>query len=452
MKLESLKRVYFIGIGGIGMSAVARFLNKEGIEVHGYDKVETDLTKALVREGMIIHYAEDLNAIPEAVDLVVYTPAIPNEHKELQYFLKNGYPVKKRAEVLGIISRSKKNIAVAGTHGKTTTSTILTHLLKSGGIDCSAFLGGIALNYGSNFISGKEDLVVVEADEYDRSFLQLSPDLAIILSMEADHLDIYGDLASLHETGFKAFVDCIKPGGALVVQKDWAPFFEHRPHTFSYGLEDGTVYADRIKVVDGYFNFCYNGPFGQIEDIKIAMPGRHNIENATSAITIALMLGVEKNAIKEALVTFKGIKRRFEFVYRGTRVTFIDDYAHHPSEVKVAIRAAKELYPGRKVTGIFQPHLYSRTRDFAEAFGAALSELDEPWLLDIYPARELPIEGVSSAIIYEQIENPNKKRINKANLISEIERSELDILLTIGAGDIGAEVGKIKNYLESINA
>ena len=429
------------------MSAIARYFNGIGIDVHGYDRVETALTIKLVEEGMKIHYQEDLSAIPENIDLVVYTPAIPSQHLELQHFRSVGLPIMKRAEVLGLISRSRRTIAVAGTHGKTTTSSLLTFLLRRGGVDCTAFLGGIVKDFGSNFVSGKSDWVVVEADEFDRSFLHLRPDLAVILSMDADHLDIYGDAEAVRDEGFLAFAGKVQPEGALWVQNDWNAFFKDRGSTRFYGIESGAYRAEKIRVENGGFVFDYVSPDTTIRDLQTSMPGRHNVENATAAIALALEAGAEEDAIRDALAAFQGIGRRFELVYRGQQCVYIDDYAHHPSELKAAIGAARELFPDKKLTGIFQPHLYSRTRDFVDGFAEALDLLDELLLLEIYPARELPVEGVDSGIIFERMINPNKKLIRKENLLSVLEPLNLEILLTLGAGDIGAEVENIKSLL-----
>lgn len=431
------------------MSAIARYFNGRGVEVHGYDKTETTLTKTLVGEGMEIHYDENLDRIPENIDLVIYTPAVPATHLELQYFLNEKYPVKKRAEVLGIISRSMKTVAIAGTHGKTTTSSMVTHLLRTGGIDCTAFLGGIAQNYQSNFVEGQSDWVVVEADEYDRSFLHLAPDLAIILSMDADHLDIYGDHGQLHETGFKAFAKKLKPQGQLWLQADWAD--QIATNSGSFGVEKGDYCAEKIRVVDGFFEFDFTSPTHHFHGLQLAMAGRHNVENATAAIIIALQLGVEESAIRAGLKSFKGIKRRFEIVYRGPKVVFIDDYAHHPTELKAAINAARELFPERKVTGVFQPHLFSRTRDFADGFAEALSALDEVLLLDIYPARELPIPGVTADMVFDKIDHAQKQRITLVDFMTKLPDLELDILLTLGAGDINTLVEPINEWLKLKN-
>jgi len=447
MKLNDIKKIYFVGIGGIGMSALARYFRHIGAEVHGYDKTETALTKKLVAEGMHIHYEEDISQIPDGIDLVVFTPAVPADHAELRYFREQQLPVKKRAEVLGIISRSRKTVAIAGTHGKTTTSSMLTYLLRTGGIDCTAFLGGIARDFDSNYVSGDGPWVVVEADEYDRSFLHLSPDIAVILSMEPDHLDIYGDEESILETGFMAFAKRGKAGGQLLVNHRIMPAFQEWKDVQDYGLKQGTYHANNIRVEEGYFVFDYHGPEGDIEGLRLAMPGRHNVENATAAVAVASQIGVSERAVREALHTFQGIRRRFEIIYRDAERVLIDDYAHHPSELQAAIEAARELFPGRRVTGIFQPHLYSRTRDFAEGFARALDQLDEVLLLDIYPAREAPIEGVSSAIIFERMTNPDRVLLTKAALPEALEGREIEVLLTLGAGDIDTLVQPIAQWL-----
>ena len=448
MKLNDIKKVYFIGIGGIGMSALARYFNGRGAEVHGYDKTETLLTKKLVEEGMQIHYAEEVSQVPDGVDLVVYTPAVPASHKELVFFRASGIPVKKRAEVLGIISRGMKTVAVAGTHGKTTTSSILAYLLRCGGIDCTAFLGGIAMNFGSNFVEGHSDWVVVEADEFDRSFLHLSPNIAVILSMDADHLDIYGDRETLLETGFRAFAAKVEKGGRLYVHYRWLEELGDWPFAESYGIGQGTYRSENVRVEDGYFTFDYRSPSHHIDGLQLALPGRHNVENATAALSVALQLGVEEAAIREGLRSFRGIRRRFEILYRSEGRAYIDDYAHHPSELAAAIGAARELFPGKRITGIFQPHLYSRTRDFADGFAEALDQLDEILLVEIYPARELPIEGVESRLLLSKMKKREKRLASKAGLLEEVEKSHPEVLLTLGAGDIDTFREPIVAYFE----
>ncbi len=445
MNLNDVHTIYFIGVGGIGMSALARYFNGLGCEVHGYDKTETFLTKKLVDEGIKIHYVDDLKYIPEQVDLVVYTPAVPDDHQELSFFRKSDIPLKKRAEVLGMISRDKKSIGIAGTHGKTTTSSILTHLLKVGGIDCTAFLGGIAQNYASNFVRGESDWVIAEADEYDRSFLQLNPDYSVILSMDADHLDIYGNEDDMHE-GFTQFAERIKPGGKVFLKKG-LQLKRTSIDSIDFGVEQGAYQAKQLRVENGYFVFDYESPIENIENIVFTLPGRHNVENATAAIAIAQQLGVKSEAIIKATASFKGIKRRFEFIYRDERIVYIDDYAHHPTELNAAIDAARMLFPERKLSGIFQPHLYSRTRDFVDGFAKALDQLDEIILMDIYPARELPIPGVSSRLIYDRMENPNKVLLAKTDLMEHLQERDFEILLTLGAGDIDTFVEPIKNKI-----
>lgn len=429
------KKAYFLGIGGIGMSAIARYLHTEGYEVSGYDKTATVLTRKLEEEGIKIHFEEDVSQIPTAPDWVVYTPAIPKKHKEIQWLKANGFELKKRAEVLGFISKEKRTLAIAGTHGKTTTTSLLTHILKVGGIDCTAFLGGIAENYGSNFIAGKSDFVVVEADEYDRSFLHLSPEMAAITSTDADHLDVYGNAESMLESGFKAFVKKVKTEGTVFLHKDVSLTVSDRK-CYDYGIDGGAYRAENVRVENGWFVFDFKSEIENIDHIKMALPGRHNISNATVAIAIAQQIGVKGEAVKQALATFKGIKRRFEIMFRNEKQVYIDDYAHHPSELKAAIGATRELFPDKKITGIFQPHLYSRTNDFQEDFAAELSKLDEVILLDIYPARELPIEGVSSQLILDKISNTNKQLVKKEDLLAELERREIEVLMTLGAGDI----------------
>lgn len=447
MRLEDIKKIYFIGIGGIGMSALARYFNNRQVEVFGYDKTATTLTKKLVDEGMKIHYEDDISQIPEGVDLVVFTPAIPNSHGELNYFLENNFPVKKRSEVLGIISRSKKTIGVAGTHGKTSTSSILTWMLKVGGVDCTAFLGGIAQNFESNFIEGKSDWVVIEADEYDRSFLQLNPDMSIILSMDADHLDIYGDAATM-QNAFFDYANQTKPNGFVFVKDGLRMPFSKTGITYGqFGIDKGSYRAENVRVENGYFVFDFKSWIENIDDIKITLAGKHNVENATAAIAVSQQLGIKGDDIKKALATFKGIKRRFERIFDNDEVVYIDDYAHHPSELKVAIEAAKMLFPNSTITGVFQPHLYSRTNDFVDGFAAELDELDEVILMDIYPARELPMEGVTSKIIFDKMKNPNKVMVTKSTLMDELKDRQMEVLLTLGAGDVDTFVLKIKNWL-----
>lgn len=439
MNFSNIKKIYFVGIGGIGMSALARYFKGLGMDIWGYDRVRTDLTMELENEGMQIHYTEDVAGIPTGIDLVIYTPAIPKEHAELQYFRDNNFPLMKRAEVLGLISRNRKTIAVAGTHGKTTTSSILTYILRTCGIDCTAFLGGIALNFDSNFVSGTSEWVVMEADEFDRSFLQLNPHIAVVTSMDADHLDIYGNHEEMKSTYLK-FMGQVREHLLLRngLEADTTAF---EAKTHSYGTDAGADFSSgHIRSQVPNFVFDWKDKENNLlwEDLLFTLPGRHNVENATAAIAIARLLGCDEQKIRQALRTFRGIWRRFEWVHISPDAVFIDDYAHHPEELKAAIRAARSLFPERKITGVFQPHLYSRTRDFVDGFAEALDELDEVLLLDIYPARELPIEGVSSKIIFDKMKNANKTLLSKNELIEKLKTLKLEVLLTLGAGDIGA--------------
>lgn len=434
------------------MSALARYFRRLGCEIHGYDKTETPLTKALAAEGMQVHYTEDTGKIPAGVDLVVYTPAVPGNHLELKYFQEHGTPVLKRAEVLGLISRGRRTIAIAGTHGKTTTSSMAAHVLRTGNIDCSAFLGGIAGNFGSNFVNGAGDWVVVEADEYDRSFLQLSPDLAVITSIDPDHLDIYGDWEGLMETGFRAFAGKLKTGGKIWIRNGLEKEFAGCRGVNTYGVNGGAFKSTNIRVEDGFFVFDFEGPGGRMENLKLAQPGRHNVENATAVVAIALELGITGEAIRKALADFRGVQRRFEVIFRSGRTVFVDDYAHHPAELEATIGAARQLFAGKKLTGVFQPHLYSRTKDFAPAFAAALDQLDEVILLDIYPAREEPIPGVDSAMLLGLMKNKRKRLVARENLVQVLSGLQLEILLTMGAGNIDAMVTPIRQMLEQKQA
>jgi len=450
MKLDNIHSIYFVGIGGIGMSALARYFHGRGVKVAGYDRTETTLTKTLVSEGIEVRYTAEVATLPQDVDLVVYTPAVPANQAEMVWFREQGYPVLKRSAVLGIISHGMRTVAIAGTHGKTTTSTLTTHLLRSGGVDCNAFLGGVARNFSSNFVKGTSEWVVIEADEFDRSFLTLHPDIATIMSLDADHLDIYGDEASLLETGFLAFAKQLKPGGELLVKAGLESSFvgiDIKVSTF--GIDTGDTQAQNLRVEDGFFVFDYQNGATLIKDLRHPHPGRHNVENALVAITVALRLGVAPTSIAEGLLSFRGIGRRFEFHIRDKELVYIDDYAHHPTELAAAIGAARELYPGKKLTGIFQPHLFSRTRDFIEGFAAALDMLDEALLLDIYPAREEPIPGVDSGLIYKHMKNKNCRLLSKSEVLDTLATMDTEVLMTLGAGDIDTLVDPIKEQLLS---
>lgn len=455
MNAEGLKNIYFIGIGGIGMSALARYFKQLGKNVSGYDRTETELTDQLVEEGIAIHYKDDIDLIDNAVldnpehSAIVYTPAVPKDHKELNYLRDKGFHLYKRAEILGLITRETFTIAIGGTHGKTTTSCMVAHLLHHAGLGCGAFLGGISTNFNSNFVLPDENaaqaITVTEADEFDRSFLQLSPDIAVITSMDADHLDIYGAHATLIES-FHLFAQKTKPGGTLYVR--FGQPFHAKPYRISvhtYGLGDGAnFYADNITINNSSYYFDLITPETVYTNIKLGMPGLHNVENAVAASSIALQMGVSEELLRSGLASFKGVKRRFEYIINREDFVYIDDYAHHPTELEASIKSARQLYPGKKITGIFQPHLYSRTRDFVDGFAHSLGLLDEVILLDIYPARELPIEGVTSKIIFDKIISDNKTLCTKDELLSVIKSKHTDVLLTLGAGDIDQLVQPLK--------
>jgi UDP-N-acetylmuramate--alanine ligase len=445
MTLDAIKKVYFIGIGGIGMSAIARYFLNRGCVVSGYDKTQTALTTLLEQEGMAISYEDELKSLPaglEAQDvelLVVYTPAIPQNSNILNYFRDHKFSLKKRSEVLGIISRGQFCIAVAGTHGKTTTSSIIAHILTDTGFGCTAFLGGIATNFESNFVLGQNDVVVVEADEYDRSFLTLNPDIAVITSMDADHLDIYGDESQLHDS-FKLFAGQLKDSGTLFV-KSGLPM----DAGISYGIDNQPgVSASKIRVENARFLFDYSDADNIITDLEILLPGRHNIENAVAAIAVALKLGIAPELIKKAVANFKGVKRRFEYIVNTPDVVYVDDYAHHPEELRACFDAVRELYPTKKMTVIFQPHLFTRTRDFADGFAEVLSTVDDLLLLDIYPAREQPLEGIDSQYLLDKITVDKKAVFSKADVLAAIENKKPELLVTVGAGDIDTLVQPLK--------
>jgi UDP-N-acetylmuramate--alanine ligase len=458
MTFDAIKSVYFIGIGGIGMSALARYFHLHGATVYGYDRTETELTRALAAEGMRIHYNDNPSHIPATgVDLAIYTPAVPNDHAELNFFREKGQKVYKRAEVLGLISRSKKCVAIAGTHGKTTTSTMTAHLMRACGIDATAFVGGISLNLGSNFVEGKSDWVVVEADEYDRSFLQLYPTVAVVNSIDADHLDIYGTEAEVRHS-YEQFGRQVQANGSLFVSEVAAHDGYQLPETALheqavFGFDQGEYRAHNLRVEQGQmvFDLSINSAVRQLnfEALRLNYPGRHNVSNAVAAIACTLAAGGNAQLIPAALADFKGVKRRFEYHLRSEQLCYIDDYAHHPAEIAACVAAARLLYPDRKLTGIFQPHLYSRTQDFADAFAAALDQLDECWLMPVYPARELPIPGVTSELILSKMNLKHKKIIEKQDLLNSLQHSDLSIVLTMGAGDIDTFVQPIKTALST---
>lgn len=450
MELDKINRAYFVGIGGIGMSALARYFAKRGVAVCGYDKTRTKLTETLEQEGILISYLDESGTLPCAFldkhddTLIVYTPAIPKDSKILNHFIDKGFSLKKRSEVLGIISKGMFCIAVAGTHGKTTTSSIVAHLLKDTGYDCTAFLGGITSNYNSNVLFGNNNVVVVEADEYDRSFLTLHPDVAVITSMDADHLDIYGDKTHLEES-FHLFANQLKEGGKLYAHE-------------GLPLKNGITYAasstaiakaENLRVEGSKFVFDYSDASHNIKDLSLMLPGKHNVENTTVAIAIALQLGIDAEKVKQAVASFKGVKRRFEYVVNNNQQIYIDDYAHHPEELKACFNAVRQLYPDKKLTVVFQPHLFSRTRDFADDFAKILSTADELILLEIYPARELPIEGINSTYLLDKITASNKKVCTKEFVLEHVKETKPELILTVGAGDIDTLIEPLKNTLNN---
>lgn len=454
MNLRDIHTIYFIGIGGIGMSGLARYFHGHGARVLGYDRTETGLTRALVAEGISVHYDDDVRHIPENVDLVVWTPAVPQDHQELTWFREHNIPLKKRAEVLGIISRDKRCIAIAGTHGKTTTSTMTAHLMRSCGVDATAFLGGISANLGSNFVEGKSEWVVVEADEYDRSFLQLHPEIAVINSLDPDHLDIYGSAEEVVAT-YKQFIRQIKPGGKLIYRhglplEDVAEELRASGRqVMTFGIDAGDYEAYDLRVEDGIMVFGIKSSIVNWNNLQLAYPGRHNVENATAAWAAVHCAGVFTPDMPQALARFAGVKRRFEFIARRPGCVYVDDYAHHPAELQAVIAAARMFFPGKKITGVFQPHLYTRTRDFADGFAAALDLLDDCILLPVYPAREQPIPGVDSEMILTKMNLLHKTVVSKAELLTVLQQKQPEVLLTMGAGDIDTLIEPIKNWIES---
>jgi UDP-N-acetylmuramate--alanine ligase len=452
VELKDIHRIYFIGIGGIGMSALARYFHSLGRLVSGYDRTETVLTRQLEDEGIEVHYEDNPDAAPKDADLVVFTPAVPKDHRELTYYRENDYPVLKRSQVLGIVTNSSFNICVAGTHGKTTVTTMIAHILRHSGYGCNAFLGGISVNYNSNFWSNPRNVCVVEADEYDRSFLKLSPDIAVITAMDADHLDIYGTLDAVQQA-FIDFSGRLKLGGVLLVKKGLPVANTH----LTYGLVDNAAdfFASDISIDQGDYLFNVQTGDWRLERIVLAMGGRHNVENATAAIAIAHRLGIAGDKIIDAVAAFRGVKRRFEYIVRSPGRVFIDDYAHHPEELKALITGARELFGDLKCTVIFQPHLFTRTRDFAAGFAASLDLADEVFLLPIYPARELPIPGVTSELIAGQMTKGRAKVVDKKEILTilddkMIHNDELEMLITAGAGDIDTLVEPIRRLLNPI--
>lgn len=447
MNLNNVHNVYFLGIGGIGMSALARYFKFIGKNVAGYDKTPGEITAGLQESGIKVHFDDTIESIPvefrnKENTLVVYTPAVPKNHVGFNYYTREGFELYKRAQVLGSITKESFCFAVAGTHGKTTTSSILAHILRETGTPVTAFLGGISENFNSNFIIDGYEYTVVEADEFDRSFLQLSPDIACITSMDADHLDIYGNKEELHKS-FIDFTKRIKKGGKLFV-RNGLPL-----DGITYGIEDDSDFCIRnLRIKNATYVFDMVTPSGVVEGVLFNKPGQHNLLNALVAFAMAVQIGIPSDRLAKALESFKGVKRRFSYHIQRENLVYIDDYAHHPTEIDAVYQAVREMYPGKKILAVFQPHLYSRTRDFADDFANSLSKFDEIILLDIYPARELAMEGITSQWLLDKIKNPNKRLISKESLPEAVKKSGAFVVLTLGAGDIGEEVIHIKKVLE----
>ena len=454
--MKDINAVYFIGAGGIGMSAIARYFIKKGLVVAGYDKTPSTLTKQLEKEGMLIHYTEDVDAIPVACKhpdncLVIYTPAIPESHQELQYFRTNGFDIQKRAQVLGTLTRQHKGLCVAGTHGKTTTSTMCAHIMHNSHLDCNAFLGGISKNYGTNYILSDSDFVVIEADEFDRSFHWLSPYMTVITSTDPDHLDIYGTKEAYLES-FRHYTELIQPEGALIIHRG-LEMKENIPasvHRYDYALTEGDFHAENIKIENGEITFDFISPMESVKDIKLGQPVPINIENGIAAMAMAQLAGCTADELRYGMQTYGGVDRRFDFKIKNERLVFLSDYAHHPKEIYQSAKSIRELYKNRKITAIFQPHLSTRTRDFYKNFADALSLLDEVILTEIYPARELPIEGVTSELIYDNLRPGIEKQIiQKADVLQFIKERTFDVLIVLGAGDLDNQVPEITKILNS---
>lgn len=456
MNIETIQSVYFVGAGGIGMSALIRYFLSLGKRVAGYDRTPSELTARLVEEGTVIHYEEDVNQIPEwcrdaATTLIVYTPAIPNEHAELNYFRTNGFEIHKRAQVLGIITRSSKALCVAGTHGKTTTSTMAAHLLQQSHVGCTAFLGGISKNYGTNLLLSQESpYTVIEADEFDRSFHWLSPYMSVITATDPDHLDIYGTREAYLES-FRHYTTLIQPGGALILHEGLAlqPDVQSGVKVYTYSRDHGDFHAENIRIGGGDIYVDFVAPDTRICDVQLGVPVSINIDNGVAAMALAHLNGVTDEEIKRAMASFRGVDRRFDFKLKTDRIVFLSDYAHHPAEIAQSVRSIRELYQDEKITAIFQPHLYTRTRDFYHEFADSLSLLDEVILTDIYPAREEPIPGVSSQLIYDQLRPGIEKCLcRKEDVLALLETKDIEVLIVLGAGDMDNYVPQITRLLE----
>ena len=456
MELKDIKAVYFVGAGGIGMSAIARYFIKKGLVVAGYDKTPSDLTKRLETEGMLIHYEENVDEIPHECKkkescLVIYTPAIPAEHKELTFFRENGFEIQKRAQVLGTLTKSHKGLCVAGTHGKTTTSTMCAHIMHQSHLDCNAFLGGISKNYGTNYILSNSNFVVIEADEFDRSFHWLRPWMSVITSTDPDHLDIYGTKEAYLES-FRHYTELIQPGGALIIHRDLEMKENIQPDVrrYDYSLNEGDFHAENICIENGEITFDFISPIESIKGIQLGQPVPINIENGIAAMAMAQLNGCTAEELKYGMQTYGGVDRRFDFKIKNSKMVFLSDYAHHPKEIYQSAKSIRELYKNKHITAIFQPHLYTRTRDFYKDFADALSQLDEVILTEIYPARELPIEGVTSKLIYDNLKPGVKKEmIQKVDVLNYIKEHDFEVLIVLGAGDLDNQVPQITKLLNS---
>lgn len=455
MDVNAIKAVYFIGAGGIGMSALVRYFLSKGKKVGGYDRTPSELTEKLIKEGALIHYEDNICSIPadfkvKESTLIVYTPAIPASHTEFTWFRNNGFTIQKRSQVLGMLTHSGKGLCVAGTHGKTTTSTMAAHLLHQSHVECNAFLGGISKNYGTNLLlSDKSEYVVIEADEFDRSFHWLTPFATVITATDADHLDIYGTKEAYLES-FRHYTSLIQPGGALIMREgiELDPQLQEGVTLYTYSRESGDFHAENVRIGNGEIFFDYLSPLGNIKDIQLGVPVAINIENGIAAMALAQLSGVDNDEIKQAMATFRGVDRRFDFKIKNDKVVFLSDYAHHPEEIKQSILSMRALYNDKKLTAVFQPHLYTRTRDFYQEFADSLSLLDEVILTEIYPARELPIEGVSSQLIYDHLRPGIEKCIcRKEDIIQVLKEKKIEVLITLGAGDIDNYVPQICDLL-----
>lgn len=457
MELKDIKAVYFVGAGGIGMSAIARYFIRKGVVVAGYDKTPSELTKQLEREGALLHYEENVDEIPHACRdpkqcLVIYTPAIPAEHKELQYFRANGFTVEKRAQVLGTLTRTHKGLCVAGTHGKTSTSTMCAHILHQGHIDCNAFLGGISKNYSTNYIiSAESDYVVIEADEFDRSFHWLRPWMSVITATDPDHLDIYGTKEAYLES-FRHYTTLIQPGGALIIHRGLEMHADVQPgvKVYEYSRTEGDFHAENIRIDNGTITFDFVSPIENVKDVELGQPVPINIDNGIAAMAMAQLAGCTAEELKYGMKTYRGVDRRFDFKINDSRHVLLSDYAHHPKEIYQSAKSIRELYKGRHITAVFQPHLYTRTRDFYRDFADALSQLDEVILTEIYPAREQPIEGVTSQLIYDNLRpGIEKSIIRKDDVLDLVKQRDFDVLVILGAGDLDNYMPQITKIIEN---